>query len=304
MKKQLANSFKARMGMAGAIASAMLFVVPAFAQDSRLSLADRVSRLEQQAQNQNQGGTTLVNQVQALQSQLQQMQGQIEELQHQLQEANDKNKAQATDFDSRLGRLEGGAGAAANNPGNAANANTPPPAAANAPQAPAPAPAPEAGKGGKAAAGTAASAAAGSAAAGKGGAAPANAAGAQAVYDEAFKSLRAGDYVVASRGFRGFIQQYPDSPLLPNAYYWLGESYYVTMNYSVALEAFQRLLSQFPQSEKAPDAMLKVGYSQIELKQVDAGKTTLKSVTAKFPGSKAAGLAQERLRRLQAQPAN
>jgi tol-pal system protein YbgF len=302
MKKQLANSFTARMGMAGAIASAMLFAVPAFAQDSRLSLADRVSRLEQQAQNQNQGGTSLVNQVQALQSQLQQMQGQIEELQHQLQEANDKNKAQYVDLDSRLGRLEGGAGAATNNPGNAANTN-PPPAAPPAPQAPAPVPAPDAGKGGKPAA-AAAGAAAGAAAAGKGGAAPANAAGAQASYDEAFKALRGGDYVAASRGFRGFIQQYPDSPLLPNAYYWLGESYYVTMNYSVALEAFQRLLSQFPQSEKAPDAMLKVGYSQIELKQVDAGRTTLKNVTAKFPGSKAAGLAQERLRRLQAQPAN
>ena len=118
------------------------------------------------------------------------------------------------------------------------------------------------------------------------------------------KALRGGDYVAASRGFRGFIQQYPDSPLLPNAYYWLGESYYVTMNYPVALEAFQRLLSQFPQSEKAPDAMLKLGYSQIELKQVDAGKATLKNVSAKYPGSKAAGLAQERLRRLQLQSAN
>ncbi|WP_172461874.1 tol-pal system protein YbgF [Dyella jiangningensis] len=300
MKKLLANSFTARMGMAGAIASAMLFAVPAFAQDSRLSLADRVSRLEQQAQNQNQGGTSLVNQVQALQSQLQQMQGQIEELQHQLQEANDKNKAQYVDLDSRLGRLEGGAGAAANNPGNAANAN-PPPAAAPAPPAPAPAPAADAGKGGKPAAAAAGATVGAATANGKGGAAPANAAGAQAAYDEAFKSLRAGDYVAASRGFRGFIQQYPDSPLLPNAYYWLGESYYVTMNYSVALEAFQRLLSQFPQSEKAPDAMLKVGYSQIELKQVDAGKATLKNVSAKFPGSKAAGLAQERLRRLQVQ---
>ncbi|WP_267224883.1 tol-pal system protein YbgF [Dyella silvae] len=292
MKKRLANSFTARMGMAGAIASAMLFVVPAFAQDSRLSLADRVSRLEQQAQNQNQGGTTLVNQVQALQSQVQQMQGQIEELQHQLQEANDKNKAQATDFDSRLGRLEGGAGAAAANAGNASAGNAPNTApAANPAPAAAPAPAAEAGKGAKPAAG-------------KGAAAPANAAGAQAAYDEAFKSLRGGDYVQASRGFRGFIQQYPDSPLLPNAYYWLGESYYVTMNYPVALQTFQILLSQFPQSEKAPDAMLKLGYSQIELKQVDAGKATLKTVSTKYPGSKAASLAQERLRRLQSQPAN
>ncbi|WP_239947704.1 tol-pal system protein YbgF [Dyella terrae] len=291
MKKRLANSFTARMGMAGAIASAMLFSIPVHAQDSRLSLADRVSRLEQQAQNQN--GTTLVNQVQALQSQVQQMQGQIEELQHQLQEANDKNKAQSTDFDSRLGRLESGAGAAGANPGNAVAPNTPAPTVIAAPVAPPP---PAAGTG-KAAAG------APPVATGKG-AAGANNATAQAAYDDAFKSLRAGDYVKSSRDFRNFIQQYPDSSLLPNAFYWLGESYYATSNYQVAMEAFQHLVSQFPQSEKVPDALLKVGYSQIELKQLDAGKTTLKNVTAKYPGSRAAGLAQERLRRLQAQPAN
>lgn len=277
--------------MAGAIASAMLFSIPVHAQDSRLSLADRVSRLEQQAQNQN--GTTLVNQVQALQSQVQQMQGQIEELQHQLQEANDKNKAQSTDFDSRLGRLESGAGAAGANPGNAAAPSIPAPTVIAAPVAPPP---PAAGTG-KAAAG------APPVATGKG-AAGANNATVQAAYDDAFKSLRAGDYVKSSRDFRNFIQQYPDSSLLPNAFYWLGESYYATSNYQVAMEAFQHLVSQFPQSEKVPDALLKVGYSQIELKQLDAGKTTLKNVTAKYPGSRAAGLAQERLRRLQAQPAN
>ncbi|AIF47055.1 tol-pal system protein YbgF [Dyella japonica] len=287
MKKTLANSFTARMGMAGAIASAMLFGMPAHAQDSRLSLADRVSRLEQQAQNQN--GTALVNQVQALQSQVQQMQGQIEELQHQLQEANDKNKAQASDFDSRLGHLESGAGAAAANPGNAANPNNPPPSANAAPTPPAAAPTP-------------APAAAGKPAAGK--AAATNNSTAQSAYDDAFKSLRAGDYVKSSRDFRNFIQQYPDSPLLPNAFYWLGESYYATSNYQVAMEAFQHLVSQFPQSEKVPDAMLKVGYSQLEMKQIDAGKATLKNVSAKYPGSKAAGLAQERLRRLQGQSAN
>ncbi|HZY33461.1 MAG TPA: tetratricopeptide repeat protein, partial [Rhodanobacter sp.] len=81
-------------------------------------------------------------------------------------------------------------------------------------------------------------------------------------------------------------------------------SYYVTMNYPVALETFQRLLSQFPQSEKAPDALLKVGYSQLELKQTDAAKATLQALASKYPGSKAAGLAQERLRRLQLQSAN
>lgn len=295
--KRLANSFTARLGMAGAIASAMLFAVPAPAQDSRLSLADRVTRLEQQAQNQDQGGVGMVNQMQAMQAQLRQMQGQIEELQHQLQEAKDSSKAQYVDLDSRIGRLENGAGGNA----GAGNANAAPASAGSAHGVAAPAAATETKN-----------PAAANPADGKGrngdakapAAAPGDQAAAQASYDTAFKALRGGDYVQASRGFRTFIQQYPDSPLTPNAYYWLGESYYVTMNYPVAAEAFQRLLAQYPQSDKAADAMLKLGYSQLELKQADQGKATLKSVTTKYPGSKAAGLAQERLRRLQSQPAN
>jgi len=279
MKKLLAIRFTARLGVAGAIASATLFGLPVHAQDSRLSLADRVSRLEQQSQK-DAGTTPLVNQVNDLQQQLSQLQGQIEELQHQNQQLQDSQKAQYADVDSRLSRLEKGGAAQASSPA----------VPANTAQAPAPTPtavAPTAGQQ----------------------AAPANAPAAasateQAAYDAAFKSLRAGDYVTASRGFRDFLTKYPDSALAPNAYYWLGESYYVTMNYPVAIEAFQRLVKQYPQSDKVSDGLLKVGYCQIELKQQDAAIATLKQVSAKYPGTKAAGLAQERLRRLQRQTAN
>ncbi|MFC5581919.1 tol-pal system protein YbgF [Rhodanobacter terrae] len=268
--------------MAGAIASAMLFAFPAFAQDSRLSLADRVARLEQQAQNKDQSGIGMVNQMQDLQAQVRQLQGKVEELQHQLQTLDDKNKAQYGDLDARLGRIEGAA--AGNRPQGLAGA-----------QAASPAPAGPAVPAGTAAA---------PATAGNNQAAPAaggatDSAGAQAAYDTAFQAIRAGNYVEASREFRAFLQQYPNHALAPNAWYWLGESYYVTTNYQVAQESFQRLLSQFPQSDKAPDALLKVGYSQLELKQVDAAKATLKKVTTQYPGSKAASLAQERLQRLQ-----
>lgn len=269
--------------MAGALASAMLFAFPAFAQDSRLSLADRVARLEQQTQNRDQSGTGMVNQMQQLQAQVQQLQGQIEELQHQLQELQDKGKAQYTDLDARLQRLEGGnAGAAA--AGGNPSPTQPVPAAAQT------AVAPPAGNAAQVPAGT--------------GGSMADPAAAQAAYDAAFKAIRSGDYAQASRQFRGFIQQYPNHPLLPNAWYWLGESYYVTTNYQVALEAFQHLVSQFPQSDKASEALLKVGYCQYELKQMDAARATLHEVTSKYPGSKVANLAQERLQRIQLQAAN
>jgi len=274
--------------MVGAIASAMLFACvasPVLAQDSRLSLADRVALLEQQAQNKDQSGIGMVNQMQQLQAQVQQLQGQIEELQHNLQEQNDKNKAQYADLDSRLGRLEGGNAAGAGAAAGAPAANPPP---GNPPAAVAPAGGSNNGNSGQA---------------NTPGNIGADPAAAQAAYNVAFKALQSGDYVQASRQFRSFIQQYPNHALTPNAYYWLGESYYVTMNYPVALESFQHLLSQFPQSDKAPDALLKVGYSQLELKQDAAAKATLSSVKTKYPGSKAASLAQERLQHI-AQPAN
>jgi len=277
--------------MAGAIASAMLFVLPVFAQDSRLSLADRVSLLEQRAQNKDQSSVAMLNQLQQMQSQLQQMQGQIEELQHQLQQLQDKSKEQYIDLDSRVGRLE-----AASKTGAAPVSGSSAPATAAAA-------APGAAAAGAVATGNATAPAPTAKAAppaksGKPLSAADNAA-AQAAYDAAFKTLRGGDYVGASRDFRKFIERYPDHPLTSNAFYWLGESYYVTTNYKVALEAFQHLLSQFPQSEKAPDALLKVGYCQYELKQVPAAKATLESVVSKYPSSKAAGLAKERLRRIQ-----
>ena len=124
MKKTLANSFTARLGVAGAIASATLFALPAAAQDTRLSLADRVSRLEQQSQSQA-GTVSLVNQVNDLQQQLSQLQGQIEELQHQNKQLQDSQKAQYADIDSRLSRLEKGGAAPAPAPASPATAPIP-----------------------------------------------------------------------------------------------------------------------------------------------------------------------------------
>jgi tol-pal system protein YbgF len=256
-------------GIKAAVAFAAAAVVMA-ANAQTPSLAERVSRLEQQqAQQQSQGGgVTIVNQVQDLQSQVQQLEGRIEELQHQVQQLQEQNKQQYVDLDSRLSKLEGGKAA-----------NLPAPATSSGPGAPAPAtssaPAPAAASAGPP---------------------PPPSPEQQAAYNAAFKSLTNGDYVAASRGFRAYIQQYPDSALAPNAYYWLGESYYVVQNYQLSLQTFQTLLATYPNSDKAPDALLKIGYAQAEMKQYDDAKATLTAVMNKYSGTTVARLAQSRLR--------
>ena len=261
--------------VATAFAVAALSLPSLVPAQSRLSLADRVDRLEQQAA-QTQGGVGLVNQVQDLQSQIQQLQGQIEELQHQLQQLDESSKAQYLDIDSRLSRLEG------RSPGDSPTAE--PAGASTSAQDAATGMSPEAG---------ASAAMEDRPVAGSG--------DPQTDYDRAFSALRNGDFAGASRLFSGFIQTYPDTSLTPNAYYWLGESYYGTQNYAVALDTFQKLLQRFPGDAKAPGALLKVGYCQYELKDWDAARATLTEVTRKYPDSQEARLAEGRLRALDLQ---
>jgi len=288
-----------------AFLAAVAFCLPAQAQAQRLSLAERVAKLEQDAASHSGSGGNidLVNQINALQAQVQTLQGQVEELRHALDEGRSRTKEQYIDLDSRLARLEGRSGTSTAAPPSPTSNNgqlediplggpamtttaAPPPAIppqtggrlervpppTTAPPVPAPADTVQAP--------------------------PANPADEKGDYDQAFNALKDGRYAESARRFQAFINQYPNSELTPNAYYWLGESYYVTQNYPISLDTFQKLLARYPNSQKAPDALLKVGYCEYELKQWDHAEATLNQVVQKYPDTTVARLAQGRLRAL------
>ena len=273
-----------------AIAVVAVSTSPAFAQ--RLSLAERVEKLEQQAHGNPQGNIELVNQINALQAQVQSLQGQVEELHHQLDELKSRSKDQYIDLDSRIGRLEGRnpsapPGAAPATPNNPQmqdiQLGTPgAPAAAPPPQAALPPGNPGASSNQPANIPTP----------------PAAPEDAKAAYDAAFSALKDGRYAESARRFQSFIEQHPNDDLTPNAYYWLGESYYVTQNYPISQDTFRKLLAQYPNSQKAPDALLKIGYCQYEQKQWDQAEATLNQVLQRYPNTTVANLAQGRLRAL------
>lgn len=289
---------------AAVLATAAVFAEPANAD--RLSLSERVERLEQQNSGGSQGSVDLVNQIQGLQSQVQALQGQVEELRHQLGEGQQRAKDQYIDLDSRIGRMEGtrsGAMAPATSPAADPNAGlqdiqlgNPPTTSStdtlthsDAQLAPSESMDPPANV----------DTPAEDSAAPADGTASMDPEAEKHAYDEAFSALKDGRYSESARRFQSFIDQYPSADLTGNAYYWLGESYYVTQNYRVALDTFNTLLSRFPQNQKAPDALLKTGYCQYELKQWDAAEATLNNVLTTYPNTTVARLAQGRLRALQ-----
>ena len=258
----------------GSLLLALCFALPASAQ--KLSLGERVTRLEQQSAEQTgsagQANVELLNRLTAMQTEVQALRNQVEQLQNENEQLKQQGKDQYLDLDSRLQRLEVAPPAAGS------TGIVPPPSNATRPATGATATT-------RAPSGT--------------GTVPAASAGdEQAAYDAALAALRKGDFVESSRSFQVYLNDYPDGNLAPNAWYWLGESYYATQNYPIALQSFDTLLGQFPDSPKAADAMLKKGYCQIEMGQSGPGRQTLNRVVNEFPNSDAARLAASRLRGL------
>ncbi len=121
----------------------------------------------------------------------------------------------------------------------------------------------------------------------------------QQAYQKAYETLQAGLYDEAVLAFSAFLKAHPDSEQAGNAWYWLGEAYYVKRDFIGARQAFQQVVERFPNHPKAPDALLKLAYVAIDLGDWQAATHYLNDVIQRFPGTRAAELASERLGQMQ-----
>jgi len=83
----------------------------------------------------------------------------------------------------------------------------------------------------------------------------------QEEYDKALSILQNGKYKEAGQAFANFIQKYQNAPLVGNAYYWYGESYYALHQYDKASVQFLRGYKLFPEGEKAAESLLRLAMS-------------------------------------------
>ncbi|HEX6635452.1 MAG TPA: tol-pal system protein YbgF [Usitatibacter sp.] len=237
----------------------------------------RIQKLENQLSHI--GVVELVQQIEQLNEQIARLRGQIEVLANENQQLQKRQRDFYLDLDSRLKRLESPA-AGTGTPG------APPPAGAPA-AATSPAP-PSSGtaSGPPAVPGDSSDAKSPS---------REDQAREMKAYDEASNLFRRNDFTSAVEAFRAFLKDYPASPLVPNAHYWIGISYANLKDYPHALAAQQELLAKHPQSAKAPDALLAIAAIQAEQGQAAQARNTLEDLIARYPASDAAAKARTRL---------
>ncbi|TDF62129.1 tol-pal system protein YbgF [Cupriavidus sp. L7L] len=117
-------------------------------------------------------------------------------------------------------------------------------------------------------------------------------------YDAALKHFQTGDFKSAGNSFSSFIKKYPQSPYLPLAQYWLGNSLYAQRDYKGSTWVLQKMIHANPTHPKVPDAMIAVANNQLESDQKAAARKTLEQVVAKYPGTEGARAANNRLKTL------
>jgi len=102
-------------------------------------------------------------------------------------------------------------------------------------------------------------------------------------YNHAFMLLNQARYEEARRALQAFIERYPRSPLVGNAYYWLAETFYVERDYLQAANHFRKGYEILPEGPKAPDNLLKLGMSLAVMGKSEEACVVYDQIMTTFP---------------------
>lgn len=116
-------------------------------------------------------------------------------------------------------------------------------------------------------------------------------------YEAALNQFKAQKYKEAAWAFSAFVKKYPDSSLVPNAQFWLGNAWVAQHNCAKAIEAHSVVTNRYADSPKAADSWLAMANCQQEMGNPAAARRSLETVVAKFPNSQAADTARDRLKK-------
>jgi len=118
---------------------------------------------------------------------------------------------------------------------------------------------------------------------------------AEQIYSASLQQLRRGSPGTARMGFRELLRQYPRHERVPDATYFLGETFAVESPDSAATY-YQKVVADFPQSPRAASSLYKLGLLAERKKDLEAARGFFTRVVRDYPRSDEAALARDRLK--------
>lgn len=118
-----------------------------------------------------------------------------------------------------------------------------------------------------------------------------------ASYETALSQLKAGKFKEAGSGFLAFIKAWPESTLLPSAYYWGAYAQAQARQHAKAADLFAHFAATWPADERAPNALEAEVASREALKDGKRARAALQLLADKYPASDAGKRARARLKK-------
>ena len=122
-------------------------------------------------------------------------------------------------------------------------------------------------------------------------------ASADQMYEASLGQLRRGSASTARLGFRELLRSYPQSDKVPDALYFIGESFR-TENADSAAAYYDMVARSYPQSTRAPAALYNLGLLNERASKNAAARDAYQRVVQAYPKSDEAALARDRLKAL------
>ncbi|MDX3929157.1 MAG: tol-pal system protein YbgF [Shinella sp.] len=103
------------------------------------------------------------------------------------------------------------------------------------------------------------------------------------IYQAAYGHVLSGDYQLAEKEFRDYLDIYPNGDKAADANFWMGEAQYSQGNFNEAAKTFLNAHQTYGKSKKAPEMLLKLGMSLAALDNRETACATLREVNKRYP---------------------
>lgn len=120
---------------------------------------------------------------------------------------------------------------------------------------------------------------------------------AEQMYETSLGQLRMGSASTARAGFRELLRAHPTSERVPDAVYYIGQSF-ETENADSALAYYDQVARNHPQSPRAASALYHIGLIRERANSLTDAREAYQRVVSTYPDSDEAALARDRLRAL------
>jgi tol-pal system protein YbgF len=121
------------------------------------------------------------------------------------------------------------------------------------------------------------------------------------VFNMAYSDYRNGNFELAVDGFKMYREQFPESPLVDDSLYWIGECYFSQKKYEDAIVQFNELILNYSRGDKIPAAYLKKGLSLTELGKKEEALSVFRLLVSKFPLEEETKIAQQKIKELKSE---